>query len=52
MTRAELQDKIETTRAAIMHAGPAHRKDLQKHLRRMEKEARDYDRFHEITKGR
>lgn len=46
MTRDELLEKIKLTETAIMLAGPIHRRDLQKHLRRMQKELRDYDRFH------
>lgn len=45
MTRDELQERINLTETAIMFAGPIHRRDLQKHLRRMQKELRDYDRF-------
>lgn len=45
MTRDELQEKIRLTETALMFAGPIHRRDLQKHLRRMQKELRDYDRF-------
>ena len=45
MTMDELQEKIRLTEKAIMFAGPIHRRDLQKHLRRMQKELRDYDRF-------
>ena len=52
MTRTELQEKIDLTRAAILHAGAIHRKDLQRHLRRLLREARDYDRFQETAKGR
>ena len=45
MSRTELEEKIKQTETAIMLAGPIHRRDLQKHLRRMQKELRDYDRF-------
>ena len=45
MTRDELQEKIKLTETAIMFAGPIHRRDLQKHLRKMQKELQDYDRF-------
>lgn len=45
MTRDELQEKIKLTETAIMFAGSIHRRDLQKHLRRMKRELRDYDRF-------
>lgn len=45
MNRTELEEKIKLTETAIMIAGPIHRRDLQKYLRRMQKELRDYDRF-------
>ena len=45
MSRTELEEKIKLTETAIMLAGPIHRRDLQKYLRRMQKELRDYDRF-------
>lgn len=45
MTRDEMIEKIDITKKEIMFAGPIHRRDLQKHLRRMQKELRDYDRF-------
>ena len=43
-------EKIDITKKAIMFAGPIHRRDLQKHLRRMQKELRDYDRFKKAAK--
>lgn len=45
MNRTELEEKIKLTETAIMISGPIHRRDLQKYLRRMQKELRDYDRF-------
>ena len=45
MSRTELEEKIKLTETAIMFAGTIHRRDLEKHLRRMKKELRDYDRF-------
>lgn len=45
MRRDELEEKIRQTEVAIKWAGPIHRMDLQKHLRRMQKELRDYERF-------
>ena len=47
MNRQQLKEKIELTRTAIMFAGPIHRRDLQKHLHRMEVELRRYDRYQE-----
>lgn len=49
-TRSELAEKIRIAKDALMFSGPMHRRDLQKHIRRMEKELRDYDRFQEQAK--
>ena len=38
--------KLEAARQELKTAGPVHRRDLLKHIRRMERELRDYDRFH------
>ena len=52
MTRIELVDKIETAKQALMFAGPMHHRDLYKHIKRLERELRDYDRFHaEAARG-
>lgn len=45
MTRDELIEKIDITKKAIMFAGPVHRRDLGKHLRRMLGQLAQYDRF-------
>ena len=45
MTREELEKEIELCKQALMHAGPVHFRDLQKHIRRMEAQVRQYDRF-------
>lgn len=45
MTREELKEKIKTAETALMFAGPIHRKDLQKHIRRMKAQLAQYDRF-------
>ena len=45
MTRDELIEKIDTTKKAIMFAGPVHRRDLRKHLKRMLAQLAQYDRF-------
>ena len=50
MTRDELIEKIDTTKKAIMFAGPVHRRDLRKHLKRMLAQLRQYDRFQEATR--
>ena len=38
MTRDELIQKIDAAKREMEHAGPIHRRDLAKHIRRMEKE--------------
>ena len=50
MKRDELAEKIRQTEVAITWAGPIHRRDLEKHLRRMKKELRKYDRFQKAAK--
>lgn len=50
MKRDELEEKIRLTEKAIMFAGVVHRRDLEKHLRRMKKELRDYDRFQQAAR--
>ena len=50
MTRDELIEKIDITKKAIMFAGPVHRRDLRKHLKRMLAQLAQYDRFQEDAK--
>ena len=50
MTRDELIERIEMTKKAIMFAGPVHRRDLRKHLKRMLAQLRQYDRFQEAAR--
>lgn len=45
LNREQLVEKIELTKQAIMFAGPVHRRDLQKHLKRMLAQLRQYDAF-------
>ena len=45
MTRDELIERIEMTKKAIMFAGPVHRRDLRKHLKRMLAQLRQYDAY-------
>lgn len=45
MNRDELIEKIDITKKAIQFAGPVHRRDLQKHLKRMTVQLRQYDRY-------
>ena len=52
MTRSELIQKIITAEEQLPTAGKIHRRDLLKHIRRMQRELRDYDRFHaEAARG-
>ena len=52
VTRQELTDRIRRAKAEAKSAGPIHRRDLKKHIRRMEKELKDYNRFHaEAARG-
>ena len=50
MNREELVEKIELTKTAIMFAGPVHRRDLQRHLKRMLAQLAEYDRFQAAAK--
>jgi len=45
MTRSDLVDKIRAARQELLKAGAIHRRDLNKHIKRMERELRDYDRY-------
>ena len=44
--REEYVAKLNASRQELETAGIFHRRDLIKHIRRMERELRDYDRFH------
>lgn len=44
--RANFVIKLNAARKELKTAGPIHRKDLTRHIRRMERELYDYDRFH------
>jgi len=44
-TREQLIERIDMTKRAIMFAGPVHRRDLRKHLKRMLAQLTQYDRF-------
>ena len=46
MTREELAATIIMRRKELKSAGPVHKKDLVKNIRKLERELRDYDRFH------
>ena len=45
MNREQLIEKIVQTKRAIKTAGPVHKRDLQKHLKRMQIQVAQYDRF-------
>lgn len=47
MTREEMVQRLAQTEAAMRGAGMMHRRDLEKHRRRLMKEIRDYDRYQE-----
>ena len=49
MNRNELVTKIKTAKEEQKTAGAIHRRDLQKHIRRMEKELRLYDYYHKTA---
>ena len=50
MTRDELIERIEMTKKAIQFAGPVHRRDLRKHLKRMLAQLRQYDALQAATR--
>lgn len=53
MTRQNLVDKIADTQQAINRTkSPMCRRDLTKHLHRMQRELRDYDAFQKQAKSR
>jgi len=45
MTREQLMEKIMQTKQEIKTAGPVHRRDLRKHLKRMLAQVAQYDRY-------
>ena len=45
MTRDELVARIAAAKEELEQAGSIHRRDLTKHIRRMERELHGYDRF-------
>lgn len=46
MSRDQHVEKIRAAKAELKTAGPIHRKDLQRYIRRLEKELLIYDRYH------
>jgi hypothetical protein len=50
MSREQLEEKIMQTKAALKKAGPVHRRDLGKHLKRMLAQLAEYDRYRTADK--
>ena len=46
MTRAETINRIRAAKEKLKTAGPIHRKDLLRYIRRLQKEVLIYDRLH------
>lgn len=52
MTRNDLVVRIREKKQEARCSGKIHRRDLYKHIKRLERELRDYDRFHlEAARG-
>ena len=47
MTREQMEERIMQTKREIKTAGPVHRRDLRKHLKRMLAQVAQYDRYQE-----
>ena len=45
LNRDQLEKEIHLCKQALMHAGLMHYRDLQKHIRKMEAQLKQYDRF-------
>ena len=45
MNREQMEEKIMQTKHEMKTAGPVHRRDLGKHLRRMLAQLAEYDRY-------
>ena len=50
--RDQLIERIEMTKKAIQFAGPVHRRDLRKHLKRMLAQLAQYDGFQAAAQQR
>ena len=46
MSREEHVAKIRAAKEELKTAGAIHKKDLMRHIKRLEKELRVYDRYH------
>lgn len=51
MTRAQMLEKMERIREEIKTAGPIHKRDLQKHLKRMRGQIAQYDLYQRMARG-
>ena len=49
MTREQMEERIMQTKREIKTAGPVHRRDLRKHLKRMLAQVAQYDRYQEAA---
>ena len=49
MTREQLEERITQTKREIRTAGPVHRRDLRKHLKRMLAQVAQYDRYRAVS---
>lgn len=49
MNRKELVAKIQSAKKELKTAGTIHKRDLTKHIHRMEKELWMYDRYHKTA---
>ena len=45
MNREQLAERIRSVKREMQTAGPIHKRDLEKHLHRMQVAARRYDRY-------
>lgn len=50
MNREQLEARIMQTRREINSAGPVHKRDLRKHLKRMLAQLAQYDRYMAATR--
>ena len=49
--RQEAKNKIMEAKAELKTAGPIHRRDLLKHINRMQKELQIYDKYQAASKA-
>ena len=51
LTRAQMLEKMERIKEEIKTAGPIHKRDLQKHLKRMQGQIAQYDLYQRMARG-